>query len=245
MNLFTILPVNTNDNSLPRLNPDDVQLFGSAEYGATGHWLFGGGASSLTGITASKSTLLEGSTSPVFSSNYVTLNGYPAGLTSPSADAVDATDTLCFVFKTPTSISSDIICGNATLTSGDGGFFVATNASKELYVTYRTSSTANLIGSGLVENTWYFVAISRDFSGSTRKITTKLSELSTALTTLSGSYTASSTNIAIGNATYNNAARPVDFAEFITFDTAYTSGGLEAVYARSKERMESRGIILP
>lgn len=244
MNLFTILPVSTNDSSLPQLNAADITTFGAAEYGATGHWLLGGGAGSLTGITSAKSQLQAGTVAPIWLDNYVTLNGYQAGLESPSADTVSGLDSFCIVFKTQSSLASDVVMGNATTTAGDGGFFLALNASGELYITARGTFDNKTLATGLSTDTWYFVAVSRDFSGSAKNLTYKVSEVSSGLQVGTGTYIPSTSNVACGNLQFNNAARPIDYAEFITYNRVISESEMNSIYLRSKDRMLSKGITL-
>lgn len=242
MNLFTVLPVTTKDSSLPQLNPADVRLFGDAEYGASGHWLLGGGASSLTGITASKSLLSEGDVSPVWSGDYVTLNGYQAGLTSPSLDSEDGLDSFCLVFKTQGSVNSDVVLGNASTTSGDGGFFVATNASGELYITARGTFDNRVIATGILPNSWYFISISRNFSGDSKELNYFVGGISTGQTLGTGVYIPNADNMAVGNINFNNASRPMDYAEFITYSRVISTEEMNSIYERSKVRMSDKGI---
>ncbi len=250
MNLFTILPVNTNDNSLPQLNAADITTFGTAEYGAAGHWLLGGSTASLTGITASKSLLAENTTAPIWNENSVTLNGYPAGLISPSTDSATATDSFCMVFKTPATLASDVILGNATSTVADGGFFVGLTSGGEIYFTARSSVTNvplfdnETMATGLVANTWYFVSVSRDFSASDKILNYKVSTIGTGQATGVLGYDDASNNIACGNGYLNNANRPVQYAEFISYERTISSDEMSAIYLRSKDRMASKGISL-
>lgn len=246
MNLFTVIPVSSNDINLPKLDASQVTFFSSAEYGSAGHWLLQGGTNSLIDITTKNNALQQGAEPPVFNDDYVTLNGYPAGLTTQTTiDTAFANDSFCLVFKTQGSFSSDIILGNATLSAGDGGFFVALNSSGELYLSTREGAFSNkTIASGLQPNTWYFLGLSREFTPSGNKIISKLSSFDAVTFSSSQSYMAGSKDISLGNSSYNNANRPIDFAEFITFKSALSAESINAIYSRSKERMLDKGIAI-
>lgn len=240
MNLFTILPVVSNDNTLPTIS--DITLLSDAEYGAFGHWLFGGGPDSLTGITSDNKTLITGTTAPLWSSNYVTLNGFNAGLKSTMETDSYNEVSLCMVFKTQSTLNSDVIAGNATTTGSNGGFFVGTNASNELYVTIHGVVNNLVIGSELQPDTWYFLGLSLDLTtGSLVKYT--LSGISDSKT-YTGNYISNADKISVGNSYINNASRPIDYAEFILFPYALSESGLNSVYNRSKSRMSDKGIVI-
>jgi len=144
-----------------------------------------------------------------------------------------------------------IVAGTVQSGSGDGKGFgiIRGGASDTFQLLARPNGTvtfmpaANIVGA---RGGWMFIAMT--FEVGSRAWKAYVGGASMVSNVLAQAYAKSARNLALGNAYYVSSTTPYDgavsHAEMIVFDHALTKEELDAVYARSRSRMASRGITL-
>lgn len=241
-------------SDLPTINPDSARpLVGNPyEADAAGHWLFSQDSACLVSRQSSDVLTLQ-DTPPVYASNYLTTGGFGKALLSPYDDAL--AQTMCVVFQRPA-------------TGGNKLFFGAFRDAQQgsgMYQTGGGSGTGPLVRSwnhspaisidwpdGLEVGDWVFAGISEDYPTAKKVITyiggqTPVETVyGTSKTLALDEGTGGETKVAIGNAWYGGFDNQTDVnvAEFIYYTSPLTILQFDAVYARSKTRMDNRGLEL-
>lgn len=239
MHLFTRLPI-TVSGSLPVIPSADIQSLVNYEQTSYEHWIFSGGAGALVGKKAGKALTLQ-STAPTYSAYYLSFGGNGKALLTDLMDSAAATDTVCVVMRPAASVTMQVPFGNVGSVLGGSPLIYGT-PTRTLAHTYRgISNSGNQ--TAISPAAWQFLAISRNFSGTTKSIRMLLGGTAQAVTTNSGTYTPAATPIALGNSSLAGVGVDViDYAEFIIFPTALDATELEAVYQRAKARCAARGL---
>ena len=249
MNLFTILPIVAPAGSFPTISPSDIEYFVDYEVDSYDHWIFNkGGVANLTGLKQAK--VLTAQATPTYSSNYLTISTLSSNalLTDLPNESSTQVDTVCAVVRLATvGAGIQVLLGSLGPTTdtpplNGGGLFVDTGAS---YTTYRGVTSSASAGNSLSAGAWYFVAVSRTFSGSTKYVRTLIGGGSVVEQSSAGPYqpALAGRKIACGNAYYNSViTNTMDFAEFVVFQTAMTSSELLSLYTRRKSQMAVIGI---
>lgn len=239
MHLFTRLPIAV-AGSLPMIPSTDIQSLVAFEASAYEHWMFRGGAGSLVGKKSAKALALQ-STPPTYSSEYLSFGGNGKALLTDVMDSAAATDTVCVVMRPTASATLQMPFGNVGPSLGGSPLIYGT-PTRAIAHTYRSISNS---GSPTATSpaTWQFLAISRNFSGTTKSIRMLLGGTAQTVTTSSNTYAHAATPIALGSSSLTTTGVDViDYAEFIIFPTALDAIALEAVYQRAKARCAARGI---
>lgn len=215
------------------------------EAGASSHWVFGGGASSLLDLvgghplTPLNSAPSHGSVSLTTAASS-TLN---TGLASPHADAAE--QTVIAVFRHRAASVNAGLFGAGGANVADGGHVVLQQGAGTYFNTTRPGTAAAItLPSGVANNDWLFLAISHSALGTAGRRTfvggADASSFAAVTKAVAGR------NIALGNGYLAPASYPTgtEFAEFIVFPTALSEAAMKAVYERSQGRLSPRGVNL-
>lgn len=250
-NYFMRMPFSVSNPNLPVIPPGDIDpLDKTVEAGADDHWIFGSSAESLTGLSTGRSLdVVVGSAS--YSENFVSLSG-PSGtaLVSNIFESSSQTDTICAVMRLPQiNALRRVLFGTLSDSSASifgCGPFLSTDAAGKVYVNARTITGLNYdTGTSISSGEWFFMALSRDFSGPDKTIRYVLNDGFPIENQGSGSSylpAPAPNGIAVGGAYYDSAATAGDYAEFIVIPRAMNAAELQALYQRRKGVMASRGI---
>ncbi|QQA43962.1 hypothetical protein [Pelagovum pacificum] len=243
-NPFFVLNV-PSTNAVGTLDPADVTLYGDAEVGAWGHWLFGPDADSYYGLNGRQ--LTEQDAAPAFSTNYVSLpvangdalltglNPITAGLTSW---------TFCGVLQRPAALAATVsLFGNIVGSQGSG-----------LYLASGVRMAANYGGSNQTANSSMllpddepvFVGVSMDWSTSINNLNFVLGGVGQSNHSKgTGSLAHRDAAFAVGNRDSASAdANLVRFHEAMMFTSALTPAQMNAINTRSVTRMANRGVVI-
>lgn len=243
--LYHPYPVSRTD--LPSINIDDADFLIGDPYedDAEGHWLFGTDSGSLVSRQSADTLTLQ-STAPTYFSNYLTTAGFGNALLTPYDDAL--AQTMCIVIQRPAAGGNKIICGAFRDESEGSGIYQAGSTTTGPKMRVWNHSAMDIAWpSGLDVGEWCFLALSENFPTAKEEKSYIGGQTATQVTTGTSKTPATTeTKIAIGNAYFNtySAQTDVNVAEFIYFASALSVAQLDAVYARSRTRMENRGITL-
>jgi len=222
------------------------------EADAIDHFLFGGSDASLIGLKG-RLTLAPANPSapPSYANAFLhTAAGGQNGLVSslPEPDAF----TVCTVMRYDGQDGrGSIIAGTLQGGAGDGkGFGILRGGASDTFqLLARPNGTvtfmpaANIVGA---RGGWMFMAMT--FEVGSRAWKAYVGGASMVSNVLAQAYAKSARNLALGNAYYASSTTPYDgsvaHAEMVVFDHALTQAELDAVYARSRSRMASRGIAI-
>jgi len=242
--IFTMLPFSVSNSALPQLAAADYELLVNYEPDAWGHWNFGTSSASLTDLTQGKSLTLAG-TAPTYNSTGVVLaGGLNSGLLSELADGTERT--LCAVIKIPdlSSLTGSNVAGNTGTSDGFGMFVQKSGAQRGILPVVRggTGITGDTF-TGIVDGDYVFMAISWSATAGNKLNKFLGGKLSSSITSATAK-TASAVKMAFGNVQYSISAyhAPLEISEGILYDKALSLTEIAAVYARSKQRMATRGI---
>jgi len=250
--LINMLPGVPAVPGVPALNPANLRPVYPLrpEPSALEHWLFGGGADSLVGLKGR--SLAPASAMPAFAANY--LATVPDGLNGLISTIVEpGVYTQCAVIRYD-AVSADrrIIFGTAQGGSGDGRGIMLDNRDNWGFNTLaRPNASATGMPQGaltLMRDQWIFFALSVDVVANKWRCWVGGSAQTVEVTPAS-QYLPSTRGLALGNA-YYTASAPNTFrqslavAEMIVFSEYVSPAALSEIYARSKERMASRGIVV-
>lgn len=242
--IFTMLPFAVSNSSLPQLAAADYELLVNYEPDAWGHWDFGTSSASLVDLTQGKSLTLAG-TAPTYNSTGVVLaGGLNTGLLSELADGTERT--LCAVIKIPdlSVFAGANVAGNVGTSDGFGMFIFKISGNYGILPLARgaTGITGDTFA-GLAVGNYVFLAISYTQTGSNKLNKFFGGKLSSYITSATAK-TASAVKMAFGNVQYATSAyhAPLEISEGILYDRALSLTEIAAVYARSKQRMATRGI---
>jgi hypothetical protein len=235
----------------------DIKFYDIFETSAYEHWIFNQGDSvGLTGRVGGRVLGLQ-SSAPEYNSEgqaqFITLPiASGSALLTDRVETATAVDTLCCVVRPKANIANfkAVLMGSHQNNAPGGGpFFHSVNYPKEVRVTYQ-GLFQNSVGSGsaadaykVPADAWYFVAVTRDFSGTTKTLRSMIGGGPIVTLTSTNSYSPSPSPIALGNA-YDNrtSAGQMDFAEFIIFDRAMSSAELTSLYTRRKRELAALSI---
>ncbi|HCV3128084.1 TPA: hypothetical protein OV565_002141 [Acinetobacter baumannii] len=239
-------------HSLPQLK-DVSDLIPQYENNAYGHWLFGGGPSSLVDVVNGRIlTLQDGATvQPIYADKTVTLstaigNALLTDLVDSSAQSL----TLCAVVKCTTTalaiLLGNLVPSSSTTSSGLAAFASAGNG----YLTVKpvAAGGAGISSltppSSIVQTSNFFIASS--VNKDTKKGIIYLQQLgvesSNESSYTAASYESSANKIGIGNVAYTGSSNTATYSEAIIFDNALTLAEIQNVALRSKDRMANRNI---
>lgn len=242
--IFTMLPFSVSNSALPQLAAADYELLVNYEPDAWGHWLFGVSSSSLIDLTQGKALTLAG-TAPTYNSTGVVLGGgLNSGLLSDLADGTERT--LCAVIKIPdlSSFMGSNVAGNVGASDGFGMFVQKPGANHGILPVVRgaTGITGDTF-TGITDGNYIFMAISWSATSGNKLNKFLGGKLSGSITSVTAK-TASAVNMAFGNVQYTAEIyhSPLEISEGILYDRALSLTEIAAVYARSKQRMATRGI---
>lgn len=245
MNLFTRLPLTLNAPTMPLIPEADVDYFVPYEPLAYEHWIFNKGDSSgLIGLKAG-SLLTAQSDAPTYDVKHLTLSSYYGkALLTGLEETATIEDTIAVVFR-PGVLSSSLKLPFGTLGSAAGGSpFIGSNG--QMYATYRGINNSLSYGAPLSADSWYFAAVSRNFSGASKAFKLLIGGTQVVETYTSNSYIPAPVGrkIALGNGYYSSSVsnNTYDFAEFIVFPKAMSATELQALYERRKAKMVTSGI---
>ena len=252
---FLRLPFAVADLSLPKISAADVEQYVPYEVESSPyeHWILKGAGSSLVGLKNGRA-LTPQSTLPIYQPGYVDITSeIGKALLTDMTDA--AAQTLVLIMKRPTlPVNSEVqIIGGAIDTVGSG----VTSTGSGMYAqgTTPTSLTLNIRGGSglLLTNTpgavgdWMMAAFAEQSDATALSGTSYAGGASTNKTTswAGTSKRVSTRKIAVGNGYYGSGMiTTLSLAEVILYDRALSVAELDAVYARAKARMESRGLTL-
>lgn len=213
------------------------------------HWLLGGTAASLTPIAGSATLTAQG-TLETYGSNYVEVPSYGNALLTNIPDQSVQTH-IAVVQYQPHTGKNTLLLGN--LSAGVNGWGNWVNDSGQIATILRGNTPAasnNGVPTGVVAGDYIFIAaVLWEEGGATHWRTVIGSQV------FEGQWTGLRSVVpvrtaALGNGWYGPDATnydnaPVRYAEYISFPgVAKTASELSAIYARSKQRMTSRGINL-
>ncbi|HCG3529697.1 TPA: hypothetical protein NJU05_003439 [Acinetobacter baumannii] len=240
-------------HSLPQLK-DVSDLIPQYENNAYGHWLFGGGPSSLVDVVNGRIlTLQNGATvQPVYGDKTITLStAIGNALLTDLVDSSAQSMTLCSVVKCSTT-SLAILLGNLVPSSSTLSSVLAAFASAgKGYLTVKPATAGGPGGissltppSSIVQTSNFFIATSVDKN--TKKGIIYLQQLGVESSNESSytavSYESSANKIGIGNVAYTGSSNTATYSEAIIFDNALTLAEIQNVALRSKDRMANRNI---
>lgn len=243
MSLFIRLPIALNNPTLPKIDPKDIEDFSKFESRSYGHWIFDTGNDEGFTAPLTNKVLSKQGADPEFSASHLTLplaNG--DALVTDYLDKADAVDTVSFVFKLDAFSGVQVL--NGTLSSADGGgLFIS---SGNLWQNYRGAVTSQEVKPSLQTDTWYFVAIARDFSGAQNDLRILVGGENVYTAPHSGAYsvpTGPVTNLAFGNANYAaSTTSKIDLLGANLVDHAMTNEEMAALYSRRKTYFANKGI---
>lgn len=246
MPFFTRLPINTNNPALGVIPAGDIEDLSAYESNAYGHWIFDKGDSSNYVAPLQQQFLTVQGTAPTVGTNYlrVPMSNGNAILTNKNEGA-SPVDTIAMVFRASVFPSLGIFAGtlnDGTDGAGGGGPFFSTN---KIWQNYRGAITSTEVYTGLNTDTWYFLAVSRDFAGASA-LDMLLGGQSLFTGTNAGTYQTIGNGtdlIGFGNANYaSTTSATVDVAEFMLFDYKLTGSELQDLYTRRKSKLAQKGI---
>ena len=207
--------------------------------------MFGSDGGSLIDGVNGRLLVAPGS-APAYSAAHLTVaqaNGN--GLRSDLMDTVSMQRTMACVVRDPGAITG-LVLSIGSLSTTQGVSLFRTTVSGNILTTARTITgfTSADSGRAMTANSWLFVALSMDFSATT-KVGTLLRGGGAAVS-MSGTGTfipQTAGGIALGGSYYSSGVvQNMDFAEAVLFDRAMTATELGNLYVRSKSRMAARGI---
>lgn len=228
-------------------------MFGDLpEADAIDHFLFGGGGASLVDLKGRMFlTPANPSAPPNYNPTFLqTSGGGQNGLISnlPEPDAV----TICTVMHYDDRDGrGSMVAGTVQSGSGDGkGFGIIRGGAWDTFqLLARPNGTVTFMPAANIvcaRGGWMFMSMT--FEVGSRAWKACVGGASTVSNVLAQAYAKSARNLALGNAYYLSSSTPYDgavsHAEMIVFDRALTQAELDAVYARSRSRIASRGITL-
>ncbi|PKR90861.1 hypothetical protein CXZ10_05795 [Pleomorphomonas diazotrophica] len=225
----------------------------SIETDAYGHWDFGGDAVSLNSLIDGKA-LTPAATAPVYNSDSIKLvDGGMNGLLTDLDDR--AAMTVCLVVKlidpgSPTSqvVFASTITSNVPASGGSMGYLDRDAAGQFRFTSLRRPASG-LVGSNfpVASNTdkWAFVGFAAD-DASGRVVYYGTFGTSTEGSGFTKTLASPMRKVSIGNASYSSAQYLYgpQLAEAIIFTGRKTAAEMAAIAARSKTRMQRKGILL-
>lgn len=246
MSVFTAVKAQTGVQN-PQLDLDKINRFGDGEQESVLHYIFNAGGFLGYASVGEGDALVDVNSGASFTENHANFPpGINRGAVTNIADTADAQDTICFVFRAKARDSITVIGGSLSSSGNGGGSVFHTTTSGSIRVNYRglngdwVASVPHAIN--IQQDKWYFVALSRDFSGSTKTGVLFVAGAGNKSLSGTGTYDAQG-NIGIGPHRYPDfAGEDKDYAEFIYFDKPLTLSQLQSVYERSKARMAAEGI---
>lgn len=252
---FLRLPFSVPDGSLPVISASDVELYIPYEVESSpyDHWILKGSSASLVGLKSGR-VLTPQSTLPTYQPGYLNMTSEVGkALLTDMTDA--AAQTVVVILKRPVlPINSEVqILAGAIDTVGSG----AASTGSGIYVQGTTSASLTLNirgGSGLLLTTapgavgdWTMVAFGEQSDATSLAGTSYAGGAATNKTTSwpGVAKRVSTRKIAIGNGYYGSGViSALSIAEVLLYDRALSVAELDAVYARAKVRMASRGLTL-
>lgn len=244
--MFTRMPFTVINSSLTTIPSADVEAFSSLELDSYEQWNFGGNASSLNGLVNNRAMTAQ-SASPIYFNKYISVSGtFGSALLSPLEEVAGAVDTIAVVARLEADSGGTVLpFGSLGSSTGGSPFLDGTGGSRTVYVNYRGPFNANT-GLFIPQGSWLFVAISRNFSGSSKTIKVMVggSTLYEGTGTTAFSPAASGNKISLGNPYLSSgtAGSVWNFSELVLYQRALTPVELSALYTRAKARAAASGI---
>ncbi|MFN3834647.1 MAG: hypothetical protein ACK4NO_01965 [Glycocaulis sp.] len=243
--LFTMLPFSVPNPALPVIpSADFVRLRPNLEYGAYGHWLFGGSSASLAEGVNGRALTLQSDGVSYPNASYLNMSmTLGKALISDFGEVAAQTDTICAVVRlNQANDATRTIIGSINTTTG-GSIFVS--AGPALFQNQRGFTSAGTQSTGVAQTTdWRFMAMSRDFASATRRTAILIGGSTEFVVNPTGTYAPTPGAVALGSA-YSlggTAGLTMDVAEFQIYSHAMGTAELATLYQRSRDRMALRGI---
>lgn len=243
--LFTRLPISVTNAALGQISPSDIEDLSAFESLAYGHWVFDKGDSSAYTDPLRGKVLTEQGAAVTFDGATNANVSWVAGnaLLTDKGETAAVRDTVAMVAKFPVLSGVRIPFGTLATTPAEGGSLFLIGS--DVYTTYRGITSSESVRSGLLADTWYFVAVTRNFNGATDlRVLIGGDAVFTSAAGAGSTYIPAATDkIALGNARYTvTPTDTFDVAEFMVFDFTMTNAELSALYNRRKAVMAARGI---
>lgn len=251
MTTFTMMPFAVNNNNLPKIAAENIELLVDSEPNALAHWLFQNNTNHLNDLISNrKITPVNGA---ITTSKGVLVQGdeNTSSVKTFKTDLIETPNsTMIVVFKTP--LEQDWTGNSLSLC----GAFAGSSAGPLCYLN-KTSikyfmPPLNQISGDLTEpleyNTWYVAAFSNaQLENGTGNVKLLLGGKNLFDINYEARDSISSKNIELGmsynfSASYSTA--PVEIAEFIYFEEALSVNEINSVIGRTAIRMAEKGITL-
>lgn len=244
--LFTRLPISVTNAALGQISPSDIEDLSAFESLAYGHWVFDkGDSSAYTDPLRGKVLTEQGAAVTFDGATNANVSGIVGNaLLTDKGETAAVRDTVAMVAKFPVLSGLRIPFGtldNPPVAEGGAPFL----SGADLFNTYRGISLSETVKTGLLADTWYFIAVTRNFNGATdlRFLVGGDAVFTSAAGAGSTYIPAATDKIALGNARYTvTPTDTFDVAEFMVFDFTMTNVELSALYNRRKAVMAARGI---
>lgn len=240
-------PIQRSDVPVVDISSATPILGSIAEEGAGGHWLFGGGSSSLSDLTGTQALTLQAA-APTYAEAYATVEGTAGNaLLTSWTDA--AVQTACFVARRVTDGRMYTGTLKPSAAAQGGSALYLNDATDALVITTRGSSTGGTVDmtwpTGVDVGDWFFAAFAEDDANKKRYVFIGGPTPTEYAQTYDGAKLLSTEKYAIGNG-WNTASAyygDVDIAEFIFYPAVSKPfADLRGIYARSKTRLLKRGL---
>lgn len=245
--LFTMLPTISTKIPVATVAQADIEYLTDYDPSSYEHWIFDkGGAGGLVGRKAGK-VLVPQSDAPGYAAAYLSVS--PAmgkGLLTDIVESANAEDTICAVVQdSHAGAQLSWLWGNfATGSGGGGAAFNVASPDRSLHGFYSPVAVSANSGLKIDSTKFYFVAISRSFSGPTKRVRMYVGGLGSLDVTAATTYTSAARPTVIGNGYHSStvATTAKNYAELAAYQRFMSTTDLQAVYLRAKARMAARGI---
>lgn len=230
---FRVAPVNAIGQGAYSNVETKTPLSSGVEAGAARHWLLGSD-NPTNGDLVVGDVLTPVSTPLSQSTGFVTTQGQNGGARSTKTSAGPKT---IIVVARGKGTANGFVCGSLGLSAG------ASIYTQSGVFQIRARPTNDVTGRSVDASTWFFLAMS--YSNGSSRLDYIAHPTTPFVGTPGTDSSAVGTNLlGIGDTYYNDAgfAAQFDIAEFIIFDAVKTQAEIEAIYARTKTRLEARGI---
>lgn len=241
--------VTFNNPNLPTLDGASLSTSGrSVEGDALAHYLLGGSESSYVNLRATGYNLTPFTGDPTFTSQGVVVDK-DSSLDTGIQFGSGAEGTICVVFKQENTAGNDVMPFGTLQSSAVQvveGFAMFNDVSSQILYSNGRATTNAMAQRSLSPITpgFIFAALS---VGNGKQITYCPNTSGSAVDefTAPGANLESGRNLAIGSYHYySTLGAACEVAEIIVFDRALTATELAAVYSRSQQRMEQKGIYI-
>ncbi|AFH14511.1 hypothetical protein I904_gp39 [Vibrio phage VvAW1] len=239
--------VTFNNPNLPTLDGASLSTSGrSVEGDALAHYLLGGSESSYVNLRATGYNLTPFTGDPTFTSQGVVVDK-DSSLDTGILFGAGAEGTICVVFKQENTAGNDVMpFGTLQQSQTVDGFAMFNDVSSQILFSNGRPTTNLMAQRSLspISPGFIFAALS---VGNGKQITYCPNTTGAAIDehVSAGANLESGRNLAIGSYHYyTSLGADCEVAEFIVFDRALTATELAAVYSRSQQRMEQKGIYI-